>query len=192
MNVFKKGFILLLSLMLIACGRSTVSQFYVLNPIPFKLNHSKNYSHLRIGISEIDCPAYMCKPQFVMHHSSHRVALEEFHQWAGSLDKNIRRVIETNLSTLLPGAAIVMLPWNPKFKPNYQLQINISQFDVNMDGNSVLRADYFIYSDKQLIKKGTHYYHQKILNVTVEKLVESMNVNLTRLTKDIAHTFSNL
>jgi len=181
--------VLILGLMLTACGRSTVSQFYVLNPLPFQKSQIKNDPPLRIGIAEIDCPAYICKPEVIVHYTKHRVVLEDFHQWAGSLDKNIRRVVETNLATLLPGAAVVTLPWNPKFKPTHQLQLTISQFDVNMDGTSVLRAEYFIYSDHKLIKKGTLYYHQKVMNVSVEKLVVSMNSNLEHLTQDIARVF---
>lgn len=179
-------------LVLISCGRSPDSQFYVLNPISPQQKPVKKFQHLRIGINEIQSPAYMSKPQFIIHYSSHEVKLEEFHRWVENLDKNTKRVIAANLVTLLPGASIVVSPWDYKFKPDYRLQINISQFEVDITGNSIFRADYLIYSDDHLNKKGSVYYHQKISVVNVDNLVVSMNVNLNHFTEDLAKVFASL
>ncbi|KTC87787.1 MULTISPECIES: PqiC family protein [Legionella] len=179
----------LVCLILISCGRSPDSQFYVLNPISPQQKPVKKFQHLRIGINEIQSPAYMSKPQFIIHYSSHEVKLEEFHRWVENLDKNTKRVIEANLVTLLPGVTIVASPWDFKFKPDYRLQINISQFEVDIKGNSIFRADYLIYSGDQLNKKGSVYYHQKIQIVNVDNLVASMNENLNHFTEDLAKVF---
>lgn len=189
MRIYKTGFILLLSFILIACSRSPSSQFYILNPLPPQKTHARNLSHLRIGIEPIGTPAYFSKPELIIHDTAHRVELKEFHRWVDALDKNIRRVIETNLRVLLPGAVVEGSPWNMKLKPNYQLHIDISQFEVDIQGNSLLRANYIIYSEEQIIKRGNLYYHLKIPKVTVEALVGSMNTNLAHLTKDIAREF---
>ena len=176
----------MIGILLSGCARSPTTVFYVLNPIPFQTNHAKKFQNLRIGISEINSPAYMSKSEIIVHASAHHVELKDFHQWAASLNSNVQSVIATNLSTLLPGAAVATRPWDIKFKPNYQLQVDISQFEVALDGNSLLRADYLIYSEDKLYKKGTLYYHMRIKPVTIESLVSSMNDNLTHLTRDLA------
>lgn len=183
--------LLVICLFLIACGRSKDAQMYMLNPLPPSKNSNKPYSHLRIGIDEVNTPSYMSKPQLMIHCTPHRLQLEEFHQWAEALDKNVTRVVATNLATLLPGAIVQSAPWDSKFKPNYHLQINISQFEIDFNGNSLLRAEYLIYHEDEIIKKRDVYYRIKVNPVDIDNLVISMNSNLTRLTQDIARLFAN-
>ncbi len=185
-------FILFMSFILSSCGRSPDSEFYMLNPIPVQPKLAKSYRHLQIGVNEIQSPAYMSKPEFIIHCDSHHVKLEEYHRWVENLDRNTQRVIEANLSVLLPGAAIVNPDWDFKFKPTYQLQIDIAQFEVDIAGNSVFRANYYIYSGNKLIKKGTFCYHKKIQEVNVKNLVASMNANLNHFTQDLAKVFISL
>lgn len=190
MRILKVSLVILMGLLLVSCGRSPEMQFYILNTIPLQKNLSHRYNYLQIGIDEIDIPAYLEKPQLMIYNSANEVTLEEHHQWAESLDKNIKRVVETNLSMLLPGAVVENSPWDIKFKPNYHLQIDISQFTIDMKGNSILRAEYIVYYEKEIIKKRDVYYYIKVNNVTMESLVGSMNTNLTHLTRDIARTFA--
>ena len=184
------GFVLMAALALGACGRSKEAQLYVLNPIAAqkKTNH---YTYLHIGIDEVKIPGYIEKLPLAIHYTPHQVTMEEYHQWAEALDKNIERVIKTNLATLLPGALVAISPWDVLFKPNYHLQITMPLFTVDINGNSILRAEYLIYHDEQLIAKRDVYYYQKIPVVTPEKLVISMNSNLTSLSRDIAKYFSS-
>ncbi|OCH98446.1 hypothetical protein A8135_12130 [Legionella jamestowniensis] len=175
---------------MIACSRSKDTQMYLLNPLPPMKTASKPYKHLQIGIDEINTPSYIEKPQLMIHCSPHQLKLEEYHQWAEALDKNITRVVETDLSTLLPGSIVESSPWNIKFKPNFHLQIDISQFEIDINGNSILRAEYLIYHEDALLKKGDAYYCVKVVPTTIEALVVSMNKNLTSLTRDIAKAFT--
>lgn len=185
--------IILFGLALLSCGRSKESDFYILNPLPPQQQKAANYA-IQIGLDEINLPHYTEKPQLMIHYSPYQVQLEEYHRWAESLDKNIGRVIEANLSTLLPGAVIESYPWNVKLKPNYHLQIDIFQFEIDYKGDSVLRAEYVIYHHDQLIKKYTVYYHLKLKDspITINALVKSMNTNLNHLTLDIASSFKKI
>ena len=171
---------------LTACGRSPDSQFYLLSPLPPQHHKVKSYKELRIGITQINSPAFTRKPEFIIHHSKNRVELDEFHRWAELLHNNIQEVIVANLMTLLPHALILNTPWDSKFNQSYQLRIDISQFEVDIYGHSVLRADYLIYNADGVSQKGTLYYHRKAPRTTVDALVASMNDNLNRLCVDIA------
>jgi hypothetical protein len=188
--VAARSIIIIAGLSLAACSRSPESNFYVLNPIPAQKQQTIRHPDLRIGIEEIDIPSYMTKQQFILHYTPHHVKLNEYQQWAGALDKNIRRVVETNLSTLLPGAVVAYFPWGIQFKPNYQLRINISQFEVDTLGNTLLRATYIIYSGEELREKRTVEYRQRASMLTVDSFVKTMNDNLNHLTQDIAKTLS--
>ncbi|BCA96630.1 hypothetical protein TUM19329_29910 [Legionella antarctica] len=182
--------ILAAGLALCACGRSKQAQFYMLNPVPPKVVPVSRYNYLKIGIDSIRSPAFTEKPQLMIYNSYNRVQLEEFHQWAESLDKNIKRVVKTNLTTLLPRAVLEEAPWDVEFKPDYTLKIVISEFKVDLLGNSSLRANYMILNQGQVIKKYEKFYHMKLAAVTIEALVRSMNSNLNHLTQDIAKTLA--
>ncbi|CEG56276.1 PqiC family protein [Legionella fallonii] len=191
MKKYEMGIILMVVFNLVACGRSKNPDYYILNPIPLSKTSTNIYHNLRIGIDKISVPAYIEKPQLIINYTPHRMQLEEDEQWIEGLDKNIARVIVTNLSTLLPGAIVNTSPWEIIFKPNYHLEINISQFTIDVSGNSVLRADYTIYQDEHLIGKHNFYTVQKIPVVNTENLVISMNSNLNHLTQDIARYFKH-
>ncbi len=184
--------LVVIGLMLSSCGRSPDSKFYVLNPIPSKQKKVKTYTHLKIGINDINGPAYMKKPQLTIFHSAQQVKLEEYHRWVENLGQNAQNVIKSNLSLLLPGAAFVSAPWDVNYKPKYLLQIDFLQFDVDVQGDSKLRAEYLVYSNKSLIKKGIFSYNRKATPPTVPNLVASMNMNLNQFTRDLAKVLASL
>lgn len=182
--------VLFLSAMLCACGRSKQPEFYILNPIPTKEAATSRYAYLKIGIDAIRTPSFTEKPQLMIYDSANRVQLEEYHQWASSLDKNIKSVIKANLNTLLPGVVMEDAPWDIEFNPDYNLQIEISEFKIDVGGNSNLRASYVLSSQGQIIKKYDRNYHLKIPVVSVEALVKSMNTNLNLFSQDMAKSLA--
>ena len=192
MTIKKLTATILLSLLLAACGRSKPSQFYVLNPIPPQKNQSQAYKRFRIGIDEVNSPGYIEKPQLVIRQGTHQLKLEEYHRWAEAIDKNLMRVFETNLTTLLPGAIVEGSPWDATFQPSHHLQIEISQFEVNLKGNSILRAEYLIYDGLKLKIKRNVYYNSTLKTVTIDTIVSSMNANVTKLSKAIATSFKQI
>lgn len=180
--------VLFLGVMLCACGRSKQPEFYILNPIPTKAVATTRYAYLKIGIDAIRTPSFAEKPQLMIYDSANRVQLEEYHQWVSSLDKNIKSVIKANLNTLLPGVVMEDAPWDIEFNPDYNLQIEISEFKIDVYGNSSLRASYVLSNQGQVIKKEDRSYHLKIPVVTVEALVKSMNINLNSFSQDLANS----
>lgn len=184
----KRLVLLLLAVLLIgACGRSKEPQYYVLNPVYAQKTSEQHYINLRLGIDEITIPEYLDKPQLPVYYTAHRSALDENYQWAEELKSNVRRVIKTNLTTFLPGALIENAPWDIKFKPTYRLDVDISQYKVNIEGLSVLAAEYVIYHNDEPVKKYRVFYHETIPVVNAATIVASMNNNLTLLTRHIAN-----
>ncbi|WP_058529282.1 PqiC family protein [Legionella londiniensis] len=182
--------ILFFMMLIVSCGRSKESQYYVLNPIPCKHSQQKPvFHHLRIGIDRIKIPGYLEKPQLSFYCTSNQVHLEENHQWAEALKDNIMRVLQTNLSTLLPGAIIEVEPWNRRFVPEYTLQVMISEYKLDIGGKSELRAEYLIYHHEQTVKKQSICYCTKLSKVSPQTLVSSMNHQLTQLSHEISQFF---
>lgn len=191
MRLAQAGLLFCIVLALLSCGRSKEVQFYLLNPLPPQKLEVKRYRHLRIGIEEISLPATVDKPQLMIHCTPSLLKLSENHQWAETLNKNITRLVKTNLRELLPGAVVESSPWNSRFRPNYYLQLDISQWEIATNGENALRAEYFIYKNDKMLKKAKVYFHSKIPVVTIESLIISMNDHMSCLTQHIARSFKN-
>lgn len=184
----KLFFLGLLGLILVGCGRSKESQWYVLNPLP-ALNVGLKYAGLKIGIQDLSIPAYLDKTQLLLFYTPNQAMLYENHEWAEDLAKNTKRVLRTNLTTLLPGAIIELSPWDSKFKPDYFIQLNINQWKVDAKGQSLLTATYLIFDETRPLRQRSITYQQLLTKVTPETMVASMNSQLTQLSEDIAKRF---
>lgn len=180
----KRITMVLLSLLIAGCS-SKEPQYYVLNPV-YAPSAGQAYVNLRLGIDEVNIPEYLDKSPLIIFCTANQSSTLEHHEWGEELSGNVRRVIRTNLSTFLPGALIENAPWDIKFKPNYQLDVNITQFKVDTQGHSILAADYVIYLNNQALKKYRVSYSETITTINAQAMVVSMNNNLTRLTRDIA------
>ncbi|MFC3908969.1 membrane integrity-associated transporter subunit PqiC [Legionella dresdenensis] len=185
MAVHKLLILMLSALLLASCGSGKEPQYYVLNPANISAAPVR-HTDLNLGIEDISIPEYLDKPQLMIFLTPNQSAIDDNHQWAEELSNNIRRVITTNLQNFLPGALVELKPWNNKFEPNYYLQINISQFKVDTQGNSILQASYVFYDKTHAIRQFKASYCQKLLKITPDAIVASMNNNLTRLCRDIA------
>jgi uncharacterized lipoprotein YmbA len=186
-NIIKIICIPLVILALASC-RSKPPQLYVLNPLPcIKSSKNTQFSSLRIGLDAIKIPEYIQKPEIVLHCNKNEVKLAKNHEWAEGLDKNILRIFQTNLMTLLPGAIVEITPWNSRFKADYNVQIIISEFETDQNRN-IFRAEYLIYQGDNIIK-GNVCYKNKIMEVTPKNVVLNLNEDITALTQEIASFF---
>jgi len=141
---------------------------------------------MRLGINKITIPDYLDKKPFSLFYTANLSKIDENYEWSEEMQDNIERVIKTDLSRFLPGALVELNPWDIKFVPAYELQVDIIEFKADVQGNSILQAEYVIFDQKQPIAKYSAYYHQKVTTITPQNIVISMNNNLTQLTRDIA------
>ena len=175
-----------------ACSSSKAPQLYVLNPLPFTPHHHAQTAPIRIAIDAINFPDYLDHPQLMMFTTENQGQLLEHYQWAEPVESNIQRVIQTNLSQQLPNAAVELAPWDSDFYPQYHLRIEISEFKVDMQGNSLLQAIYSIGADSKSLRQYQVKFSEKITDVRPAMAVRSMNRMINRLSLQIAQTFNKL
>ncbi len=121
-----------------------------------------------------------------MYSGPNQIVLEEYHRWVESLDKNATRVIKTNLALLLPQAVIESDSWDSSFRPDVHLKITVSEFKIDNQGRSTLRATAYVLTNGRVLKKQFFTYQTHVSPVTIDNLVRSMSQNLNALTVDIA------
>jgi uncharacterized lipoprotein YmbA len=95
---------------------------------------------LTLGVGPVTVPPYLDRSQIVTRTSRAKLALADFDQWAGPLADTIARVLSEDLSLLIPTERVVLFPWPRTIEPDYQVTVEVLQFDRGPKGDVVLVA----------------------------------------------------
>jgi uncharacterized protein len=146
-----------------------------------------------IGIGPITLPRYLDRPQIVTRVDHNQLALSEFERWAEPLQDNITRVIGEHLALLVPTDQVLLQLWPRSAALDYQVTIDVLQFDGRLGGETTLLAFWRILdgAERPLLS------HRTSLSILVgggdyEAIVVSMNQLLGRLSRDIAVAIQRL
>jgi uncharacterized lipoprotein YmbA len=132
-----------------ACSLGTVlqptadlSKFYVLAPMdqssrgtPITYSSNNGPKELDIGLGPVKFPAYLARPEIVTRSSPNQIDLSPVDRWAEPLDKNFTSVLGQNLMMLL-GAHVTTFPWYRPLNLDYQVTVDLTQFDTDSQGTA--------------------------------------------------------
>ena len=143
----RKVILLAISLALAGCTplapRPNYTKFFVLTPITDTTN-AVTASNLAIGIGPIDFPGYLDRTQVVTRSAPTQIDLSPVDRWGEPLDKNFKRVLAENLAQLLNTYRIEEYPWNHLTHVDYQITIQVLNFETTSSGQSLLKARWII------------------------------------------------
>src|SRR5215472_11452912 len=123
------------------CASSPPTRFYVLPPLagaetaPLAAQHD-----LTIGVGPVTLHPYLDRPQIVTRASRTRLMLGEFDQWGAPLHDSVTRSLAEHLSLLVPTDRVVLHPWSRTTVPDYQVTVDVLQFDAGPSGEVILAA----------------------------------------------------
>ena len=66
--------------------------------------------------------------------------VDEFHRWAGNLEREMGRALVLQLSRQLDSEQIVTYPWSVPFTPEYQVVVDVLLFAIDDGGRANLEA----------------------------------------------------
>src|SRR2546430_14448306 len=93
---------------------------------------------LTIGVGPVTLHPYLDRPQIVTRASRARLILGEFDQWGAPLRDSVTRALAENLSLLVPTDRVVLHPWARTTVPDYQVTVEVLQFDAGPGGEVIL------------------------------------------------------
>jgi len=175
----------------LGCGTSQPSHFYLLRTVSpasvSGLSETKP-SSLSFGLGPVTLPKYLDRPQIVTKAGAHEVELAEFHKWAEPLSENVSHVLAENLSALLSTDRILQYPWSGSTPVDYQIVVDVLQFDGTMAREAVLVARWSLRGDaeKELFMQKTSRFSEVLRSGEYEELVEAMSRMLASLSEEIA------
>jgi uncharacterized lipoprotein YmbA len=92
-----------------------------------------------VGVGPVSLAGYLNRPQIVESQGAHRLSLHEFDRWAGTLQENTLQVLSDVMQDQLPQAQVLPYPWHSRVEPDFEVVLNISQFERQGD-RMILRA----------------------------------------------------
>ena len=123
----------------------TPTKLYVLNPVEYKaplVNGMEKRPLLSVEIASFRLPRYLEKPQIITKSRQNQLTMEEYHQWGGSLRKNMTRVLAQNISKLLATPNVTSPPFRPSPPPDIRVDVEVMQFEANDKGEVKLSAQW--------------------------------------------------
>jgi uncharacterized lipoprotein YmbA len=133
-------------LLLAGCMQSPPTRFYTLSSVlavPGEATSTPT-GKLTIAVGEVALPEYLNRPQLVIRDGSNRVTVADLDNWIEPLQGLFARTLAENLSILLGTDDVLTLPQRRPFRPDYQVDVGVTRFDVDAAGNAVLDARWWV------------------------------------------------
>ena len=145
--------IFLFALMLFGCrGSMPKTEFYTLNSISNAQMDAQPISAgqpLSIGVGPVTIPEVLDRPQIVSRTGPNTLQIDEFHRWAGRLEKDFARVVAKNISLMLATEQVDVYPWDASFKPRYQVILDVLRFEGRFNQKDVFLEVFWKVIDPQ-------------------------------------------
>lgn len=146
-----------------------------------------------IGVGPVKIPGYMNRPQIVTRDKNKMLKFAQFDRWAESLDTALTRLINENLTIMLPQATIELFPWNLLIPLRYQVIADIIKIESQLDGDLILVAQWSIIDldKKTAVFTKRSEFLQPINPHNYAGLAEALSIACTALSSQIADAFSS-
>ena len=190
MNTTLKGLIIILPLLLGACGTTPASKYYLLSA---EASGSPQGSTPSLGVGPIEIPEYLNRNALVYGREGNRLHVANFERWAEPLDSSIGRVVSLNLAALLDTQNVQRFPWSNSERPEYGVGLNVINMDAN-DQRARLVAEWHVYKagnrETLLRRIITLHYDMPAGPVTAEEVAPAYSQLLLQLSEAIAAAIS--
>jgi uncharacterized protein len=182
---------LALAVLLAACAGDSPTRFYTLSGLPKSAigeTVTQAGDELTVGVDRVVLPGYLQRPQIVTRTGANRMMLAEFDIWIEPLEPMVTRRLAENLSILLASDRVLILPSPTPATFDYQIHVEVLQFDADADGQVVLDALWTITGDRS---EALRQARARIAEPVAEpggytEIAAAMSRSLERLSREIA------
>jgi hypothetical protein len=141
--------VLLLALLLAGCSifspKPDLARFYVLNPLTAKAAPAPPPDPtVALVVFSAELPDYLDRPQMVTRLPGNQVGIDEYHRWSESLDAGLARVLAQDIAFYTDSSHVASFPVPPGFGQEFEVNVQVLQFDGAPGGDVTLRAQWRI------------------------------------------------
>lgn len=141
-----------------------------------------------IGIGPVRLPEYLDRRNIIVRNSRNEFELAELSQWAEPMADMFSRAVAENLSILLGTNRVIQFPWRSSMPVDYQLTIQVAQFDGMLGEQVVLRAPWQVFTGdgKKLLDFGYSISEEKVADTSIDALVTAESSAAERFSREVA------
>jgi uncharacterized protein len=177
-------------LLLLAGCESPPTEFYTLSNMQLPPG-GPSTPRTVVGVGPVTLPDYLDRPQIVTRASGNRMMLAAFDAWVEPMDGMFSRVLVENLSSLLATDNVVLLPQRRPTPLDYQVEVDVTRFDADLNGRAVLDARWKVFGKdgEPLIEEGRSTVVEPAAGSdSYEDIVAAMSRALGEMSRTIAGT----
>jgi uncharacterized lipoprotein YmbA len=176
-------------------GKTPSAVYYTLSPTASEVARPARPAagDLAVGIGPVKLPDELDRAAIVTRSGSHRLEINEFRRWGGSLKKNVTRVIEENLAYLLQSDRIMSRPWEGHFQPDVRIALDIRRFDGRLGEHAELNATWVLIDpeDGTQLHVGRTILQEATEGDDYDALAAAQSRALARLCREIADALTD-
>ncbi len=156
----KKLLTVFMACLLTACSTKIQTRYYNLQVLPDSPTSIQLPTALpantTLGIGPVKLPSMLNRKGIVTQKSGSAVQIASHDIWAGRLDEDFPRVIAELMAKSLGINEVVTKPWNTRFRPQYQLQLDVQHFSGQLGGQVRFKVNWILsgnYGRKKLLSR---------------------------------------
>ena len=139
-----------------------------------------------ILINQVIIPSEISRLQITtLGKTDYEVKIDEFNRWSTQVDKMLQKVINENISYLLPNAIVEN---QTTFRKNfdYAILVEITELNGRLDEMASLKASYFIKNKNGMIVKSGKFDKSITFEGKYDSYIEALSVLISDLSIEIA------
>lgn len=177
-----------------ACSSSPDARLYLMKSANGPVI-SQTSSQISVQVGPIVMPEYLKRAEIVYRSNAHDISVNEYDQWAESLERNMTSVITSNLATHLGTDKAFDYYANFSITPDYIIRLNVTEFGrVSSDTVSLSASWELVNKSSQQnkvylenIKTTIKYSEDDKDDANVSNVIDAMNEALNELSLTIAN-----
>jgi len=178
--------------------RADPSNFYILAALPeADMATDKNAAGIKIkfsvGLGPIELPGYIDRQQIATRTSTNRLSYSKNDRWAAPLSENFSRILAQNIAHLSNPARVIRFPWQNTDAPDYQVKIEVLQFEASSNQEALLTAHWSVIDqNKKLLVSQRSQLHRRSASLSTEDFVKGLSETVGELSREIVKTLQTL
>jgi uncharacterized lipoprotein YmbA len=184
--------------LIVGCGafapKADPSSFYILGALPEADSAAgKNIADIKgnfsVGIGPIELPGYLDRQQIATRTSTNRLSYSETDRWGAPLAETFSRILGQNIAQLLQPVQMSQFPWQGSDAPDYQVKIEVLQFEGNSTQEAWLMAHWSVSDrNKKILVGQSSQMKRRAVSQTVEDSVKALSETVGDLSREIANS----
>jgi len=137
-------------------------------------------------------PNYLDRREIIVRTGPHEVKAMEDERWAEDQSINTTRALTDNLATLLPSDDVIMLPSRLGQSIDYELRVDFSRFDIDIDGNIIMTGQWNVLEDSRVRASGRILQQGRVVEPGFDATAAALSRQLLAVSSEIARALASL